>query len=528
MNDLKIGLAFSGGGFRAAAFNLGVLAYLNQVELDDGKLLQKVYSLSSISGGTITAARYALGISKGESFEQIYSDIYDFMSTVDLVDESLTQLVRKRKKEDQRIKSLITAFADIYDQFLFKGALLGNLLVPEIKNHLQHVSFNATEFANAMQFRFQKSKSAITGNANFTIPRSLAMQIRLADIMAASSCFPGGFEPINFPNDFVLPSSEALLNYKKKYSMPLGLMDGGIVDNQGIEPLLLLEERLKKQKAKVNDDTYALDLLIISDVTSPYMDDYIASKEQKLNFWRRLNFEKLMYLNLLILSCSIIGLIFSMRFQSFTSTVISTCVSTINLTIYGLLIFVKKLPRSFHIEKAFLKPLRKLMKVRFSIYENMILNRSNSLLQMTSEVFLKHIRRLNYNRIYKDKTWKNRRITNAIYELRSDEMKLKKRFENGTYPVYLAPSKKINEVSDLASNMGTTLWFSKEELKNEKMLKALIACGQFTMCWNFLTYIYHLKKCSENSNENHQLILTCEEQFLKDWEKFQKDPFWML
>ena len=51
----KVGLALSGGGFRAALFHIGVLARL--AELD---MLRHVEVISSVSGGSILAAYYYL------------------------------------------------------------------------------------------------------------------------------------------------------------------------------------------------------------------------------------------------------------------------------------------------------------------------------------------------------------------------------------------------------------------------------------------------------------------------------------
>ncbi|UJF33947.1 patatin-like phospholipase family protein [Paenibacillus hexagrammi] len=48
-----IGLALSGGGYRASLFHLGVMARL----ADDG-LLNKVRVISSVSGGSIIGAYY--------------------------------------------------------------------------------------------------------------------------------------------------------------------------------------------------------------------------------------------------------------------------------------------------------------------------------------------------------------------------------------------------------------------------------------------------------------------------------------
>lgn len=53
----KIGLALSGGGYRAAAYHIGTLRALNRLGI-----LDKVDVISAVSGGSITAAYYVLYI----------------------------------------------------------------------------------------------------------------------------------------------------------------------------------------------------------------------------------------------------------------------------------------------------------------------------------------------------------------------------------------------------------------------------------------------------------------------------------
>ncbi|MDR3497507.1 MAG: patatin-like phospholipase family protein [Ancalomicrobiaceae bacterium] len=56
-----VGLAFSGGGTRAAAFSFGVLKGLDQVRLPEGgRLLDQVRFVSGVSGGSVTAAYFGL------------------------------------------------------------------------------------------------------------------------------------------------------------------------------------------------------------------------------------------------------------------------------------------------------------------------------------------------------------------------------------------------------------------------------------------------------------------------------------
>jgi predicted acylesterase/phospholipase RssA len=63
-DDLFVILAFSGGGIRAAAFSFGVMEALAEVEYHAAgrarRLLHDVDVIASVSGGSFTAAYYAL------------------------------------------------------------------------------------------------------------------------------------------------------------------------------------------------------------------------------------------------------------------------------------------------------------------------------------------------------------------------------------------------------------------------------------------------------------------------------------
>ena len=56
---MRIGLALSGGGFRAPLFHLGVVRFLA-----DAGLLQDVVYVSSVSGGSVLAAHLVLNWTK--------------------------------------------------------------------------------------------------------------------------------------------------------------------------------------------------------------------------------------------------------------------------------------------------------------------------------------------------------------------------------------------------------------------------------------------------------------------------------
>ncbi len=64
----KIALCLSGGGYRAAAFHLGTLRYLDRIGLAGN-----ITILSTVSGGTLVGAAYALSLKKKTAFDDFYT-----------------------------------------------------------------------------------------------------------------------------------------------------------------------------------------------------------------------------------------------------------------------------------------------------------------------------------------------------------------------------------------------------------------------------------------------------------------------
>ena len=75
--DVQVFLAFSGGGTRAAALSYGVLAELKDTQYQgaDGshRLVDEVDAISSVSGGSFTAAYYGL---YGDRIFEDYEDVF--------------------------------------------------------------------------------------------------------------------------------------------------------------------------------------------------------------------------------------------------------------------------------------------------------------------------------------------------------------------------------------------------------------------------------------------------------------------
>ncbi|WP_158644158.1 patatin-like phospholipase family protein [Pseudobacter ginsenosidimutans] len=86
----SIALTFSGGGFRAASFSLGVLSYLHRIPFQNKSLLQKVRFITSTSGGSITNAGYvsSLYTNPRHSFPSFYQELREKMEGEQLLQEA--------------------------------------------------------------------------------------------------------------------------------------------------------------------------------------------------------------------------------------------------------------------------------------------------------------------------------------------------------------------------------------------------------------------------------------------------------
>ncbi|MFA0964070.1 patatin-like phospholipase family protein [Roseivirga sp. BDSF3-8] len=557
-----IALTFSGGGFRAAGFCLGVLSYMNKVEHDGQPLLNRVKYISTVSGGTITGAAYALKAAEGKSFEAIYEEIFAFLQGRQFLDDSLRFLEDDSCWQGRR-KSLIKSFSKGYD------ALVGDARLMDIQTsqtHIEGVTFNATEFNTGLPFRFQNE--GLLGNLKIAkndrdleAARELVL---LKDIIAASSCFPFGFEPIMFPDDFIPSHHEVYKRLKDKahYRSGMGLMDGGIVDNQGLNAVSSAQRRRVRSSVPHNK----FSLLMINDVASHYMNPWVGTEEnykrpvnhstlESLNISRFLpaalsgKFNWLFYLLLVVLAASVAWLLPAngpvetggIIFLSLLAGVIITFLVSKRIINRIIIKKVNSLKGKLlsKIPEFYLPLLSNFDELKIGLLERMLQERISSVFLMVTEVFLKQVRRLNYKVIYRDKKWDFMRITNTIYELTPRDLAYQ--YENNRFgdhssvirkkekELVVQVSEEMKEVATRASNMGTTLWFEK---KHEKALHDLIACGQFTTCFNLLTYLIELEHhpespCKDLFNADAPLTLL-RKRLEDDWKTFLKTPGFML
>lgn len=198
----NIALCLSGGGYRAAAYHLGVLKALNKI-----KVIDQVKYLSTASGGTILAAKFVTAkISDTFDFDVFFDDAKTFLTTVNVVSESFDRL--NSNSDETNKHSLIRCAAAVYREKLFgendaesrdtSKWTVESLKVAIAKSKIfEDLIFNSSEFRTGNNFRFRISngRRLLFGNRNTQVKEELADQIHLADIVAASSCFPGVLNP---------------------------------------------------------------------------------------------------------------------------------------------------------------------------------------------------------------------------------------------------------------------------------------------------------------------------------------------
>jgi predicted acylesterase/phospholipase RssA len=497
-----IALSLSGGGYRAAGFHLGVLDMLNRLDL-----LNDVSALSTVSGGTFTGMRYALAQKTGEAFPDFFERFRRDLRSVNVVNLALAKLTASPPSIPSCRWDVITACAQVYDEKFFAGRRF-EVFWEDPPMPLTDLTFNATEFRNAIAFRFQTRKNGLIGNGKVFISPAQARQIRLADIAAASSCFPGGFEPLNFPDDFAWPDTPegnaTLKELQAKEWAPLPLMDGGVYDNQGMGSLIL-------------DDSRRSDfgLFIFSD-TDPRQDDLYRLPKPRPAGWLRLWHLKVLWWGLLILALSTMGV--AVRFLVWPLQSVQDLLPWIPLimpvfTLLALLWIRGKISTALcRVPQVEGSVWRYLKNLKVNQFIDMVELRISSLFALASSVFMRRIRRLVYASVMNDDRFRKKVMPVLIYNLLESRPRVA--------PLeWLNPTDAMRDVALKADNMPTTLWFTAPD----EQLRNLIAAGQITACRKVLLHILSL--CGDDPSAvppNSQPLF---DRARALFEQLRKDPY---
>jgi NTE family protein len=210
-----LGVAFSGGGFRATFAVLGVIRLLA-----DAGLLGDVRYASSVSGGSVANALLA------QRWPQLRSGNWA-SSSVDtlLIDDAVRKIAsaslkRELLRDAWRIigKSTRTdVLADHFDDWFFKRTLLEQI-DPQVRFIL-----NAANLVTGVRFTLERD---VIGDYAAGLAPTAGSGIRLAQAVAASAAVPGLLAPWQVPR----------VRFPCGSKQPT-LVDGGAYDNTATEAL---------------------------------------------------------------------------------------------------------------------------------------------------------------------------------------------------------------------------------------------------------------------------------------------------
>ena len=282
-NKVKLGLALSGGGYRAAAFHLGVLRKLNKMNL-----LDKLHVISTISGGSIAGASYAINKDNFEEFELSFETnlqksiiqriIWSFGFWVPVSLFLCFAWFLLVDPMDFVLPGWLTAIlfslliiSPLFFQFSFlnltklkakayKSVFFGNKVIDDLPPK-PIIAINATNLSTGMLWTFSKNK---TSDSSYEFPPDESESIKfncgkfpLALAVASSTSVPVPFNPVKIDKKYFAKATD----YDRV--RPL-LIDGGLYDNQGIH------------KITQQNSSYHCDIIIVSDGSEPFRSKFKA------------------------------------------------------------------------------------------------------------------------------------------------------------------------------------------------------------------------------------------------------------
>lgn len=248
-----IGLALSGGGYRASLFHLGVMARL----ADEG-LLKEVGVLSTVSGGSIVGAFYYKMLCEElrndrPLTDQDYRDLMQrvvlaFLAVVQedlrnrvVISGGISRLVPEpiRKRLMGLVLKIVPTLnpAFILDSkleqgmraLMFQTTVLGDLMDPPVhpENEKPELILNTSILENGQPLFISTNPTSLLwrqNELNHAIRADEIINLPLFKAVSASACVPGLFNPI------IIPLGDRMLHG----------VDGGVLDNLGGHAIQLL------------------------------------------------------------------------------------------------------------------------------------------------------------------------------------------------------------------------------------------------------------------------------------------------
>ncbi|WP_165251418.1 patatin-like phospholipase family protein [Paludisphaera soli] len=233
----KIGLALSGGGFRATLYHLGIIRFLR-----DAGALENVSHITSVSGGSILAAHLVLNWDRyngpAEEFDKAAKEILDFVRM-----DVRNRIVRRypfavlatapRWLTRRPVNRRYTRAGML--EYHYQKHLYGDTCLYELPDKPE-LHILATNLSEGCITSFTRSGLILQRRLPGDRIQFERIQAGLATIplaVAASSAFPGFFPPIQVRSQDI-GASEAAFSHQ-------AFTDGGVFDNLGIRAFRFIE-----------------------------------------------------------------------------------------------------------------------------------------------------------------------------------------------------------------------------------------------------------------------------------------------
>ncbi len=219
-----VGLSLSGGGYRAALFHTGAIIRLNELGI-----LPKLDRIASVSGGSIAAGLLAKAWTRLD-FDPATGIAENLHAEVVAPALALTARTLDRRVTLGGLLPFVSAgnyLSSLYDRYVFKGLKLRDL--PSRPKFI----FCATNLQSSGLIRFTRDYIA-DWRALFCENH----QVQLSDAVAASSAFPPVLAPLrlDLSGETVTVPEGARSTDREMRRRPV-LVDGGVYDNLGLEPI---------------------------------------------------------------------------------------------------------------------------------------------------------------------------------------------------------------------------------------------------------------------------------------------------
>jgi len=280
--EISLFVSFSGGGTRASAFSYGVLEALRDTKITTLKgtksLLSEVDIITSVSGGSFTAAYYGL---YGDQIFEDYEEVFLEQNIQNVLISGILNPLNWLKFIGSGFNRSELAI-NYYDKHIFDGKTFA-----DFRADMPFVQINATDLSAGQPFIFRQEY--------FNLLCSDLSQFPVSRAVAASSAVPIAFAPITLKNyhgcheaklsgDTIKMHHQdntrteqikgGLLRYIEKDLVDyVHLVDGGVADNLGVR-VLYDTANILSNVPELSDKFYSkppkyLILLIVNAAVSP-------------------------------------------------------------------------------------------------------------------------------------------------------------------------------------------------------------------------------------------------------------------